>query len=141
MGSLGQTLELNVLDHMFGKTTYTAPVTHYIALFTLAPTSSGGGTEVTGGSYARVAVTNNTTNWSNATTTSGIGRKVNGTTFTFPAPTANWGTVVAFAVMASSAGVTLADYIAWGSLSPSKTINNGDGAPSFAAGSLVITAT
>ena len=34
----------------------------YLALFTAMPSDSGGGTEVSGGSYARVAITNNATN-------------------------------------------------------------------------------
>lgn len=54
------------------------------------PTSSGGGTEVTLGSYARVTITNNLTNFPAAA----LGEKRNATAFTFPAPTADWGVVV-----------------------------------------------
>lgn len=50
-------------DHLHRKTTFTSPATTYFALMTVAPTASGGGTEASGGTYARVAVTNNTTNW------------------------------------------------------------------------------
>jgi len=42
-------LEGKVLDHLLGRTTYTAPATVYVALYTSAPTDSGGGTEVSGG--------------------------------------------------------------------------------------------
>jgi len=53
-GSLSNYAENKVLDHVLGTTAYTKPTT-YVALFTVAPTDSTAGTEVTGGSYARVA--------------------------------------------------------------------------------------
>lgn len=49
-------LELELLDHVFGGASYTPPSNVYLALFTAAPSDTGGGTEVTGGSYARQAV-------------------------------------------------------------------------------------
>ena len=118
----------------------TGPTTLYVALLTAAPSDTGGGTEVTGGSYARVAVTSSLANWAG---TQGAGTTVassgtSGTTsnnnaVTFPAPTANWGVITHCAVYdASSAG----NLIAWGALGTSKTVNNGDAAPSYAAGAL-----
>lgn len=50
-------LEQKLLDHVFRSVTYTPPSTVYLAFYTSMPTDSGGGTEVTGGSYARQAVT------------------------------------------------------------------------------------
>lgn len=135
-GSFSDFLEAELLDHVFGDSAYTAPGTLYIALFTAAPSDSGGGTEVTGGSYARVAVTNNTTNWPNATGTSPTS-KANGTVITFPTATANWGTVVAFGIFDASSGGNL---IAWADLTTNKTINSSDTA-SFGVGSLTITLT
>lgn len=49
-------LEDALRDHVLLGDTYTAPATVYLALFSTATTDAGGGTEVTGGSYARVAV-------------------------------------------------------------------------------------
>jgi hypothetical protein len=46
-----------IRDHVLMNTTYTSPTTVYLALFTTATTEAGGGTEVTGGSYARQAIT------------------------------------------------------------------------------------
>ncbi len=133
MGSFGDFLELELLDHVFGAAAYTAPATLYVALYTVIPTdASASGTEVTGGSYARVAVTNNATNWPAAS----AGAKANGTAITFPAPTAAWGTVVGFAIYDAA---TLGNELAWGALTVNKTINNGDAAPVFAVGDLVIT--
>jgi hypothetical protein len=48
---------------LFGGTTYAPVATWYVGLFSVAPTDSTAGTELTGGGYARGAVTNNTTNF------------------------------------------------------------------------------
>lgn len=125
-------LEDEILDHILGNAAYSPPATVHIALFTAAPSDSGGGTEVSGGAYARAAVTNNATNWPAA---SG-GAKSNGTAITFPTPTANWGTIVAFAIMTASTGGNI---LYWGLITPNKTVNNGDPAPSFPAGDLDVT--
>ena len=52
--SFSDYLEAALLDEIVGKTAYTMP-TAYAALFTVAPSDAGGGTEVSGGSYARVS--------------------------------------------------------------------------------------
>jgi hypothetical protein len=119
----------SVLDALFGSGT---PATLYVGLYTAAPNADGtGGTEVTGGSYARVAVTNNATNWPAA---SG-GVKSNANAITFAAATANWGSVVSAGVFAALSGGT--PYY-FGNLDVARTVNNGD-AFSFAATQLVIT--
>lgn len=132
MGSKSDFAENTVLNLFLGAGAYTPPATLYAALFTVSPTDAGGGTEVSGGSYARVAVTNNTTNWPAA---SG-GSKSNGTQITFPTPTANWGTIVAFGLFDAA---TAGNLLYWGAISPSKTVNNGDPAPYVAVGALTIT--
>ena len=62
-GALSDYLENKLIDHVFRGTAYTAPGTVYVALFTSACSDSAGGTEVSGGSYARAALTTTTTNW------------------------------------------------------------------------------
>ena len=52
-GNLSNYLENKLIDHFLGTTTYTKPSAVYVALYTVAPSDAGGGTEVTGGSYAR----------------------------------------------------------------------------------------
>ena len=52
MAGFSDYLEDKVLDHVFGGNAYTAPSTLYVALYTVAPTDTGGGTEVSGGAYA-----------------------------------------------------------------------------------------
>lgn len=130
-GSFSDFLENELLDHVLGNAAYTAPATVYIALYTAAPTDAGGGTEVSGGSYARLSVTNNATNWPAAS----AGAKDNGVALTFAAATASWGTVVAFGIFdAVSAG----NMLLWADLTTSKTINNGDTAQ-FNANDLDVT--
>lgn len=117
------------------------PTTLYVGLFTTAPTDSTAGTEVSGGSYARVSVTSGTTAWNNTqgnttgASTGTDGTTENASTITFPAPTANWGVVTSFGIFDASSGGNLLIYA---NLTASKTINNGDAAPSFAAGALTI---
>lgn len=123
-------LESKVLDHLLGRTTYTAPATVYVALYTTAPTDAGGGTEVSGGGYARKAVTNDATNWPAASSST----KSNGTAIAFPEATANWGTVVAWGLFDASSGGNL---LYWGTLTQNQAVNSGSTA-SFAIGALTI---
>lgn len=50
-------LENELLDHVLRNSAYTPAATIYLALFTSSPGETGSGTEVTGGSYARQAIT------------------------------------------------------------------------------------
>lgn len=130
-GSKSDDLENLMLDTVLGGPDYVRPGTVYIELYTVAPTDAGGGTAVTGGSYVRKAVTNNDTTWPNAAGS----LKQNGTAITFIQATANWGTVVAFAIFdAVSAG----DFSYWGDLTVSKSVDSGDTAE-FAIGGISIT--
>ncbi|MDQ6989209.1 MAG: hypothetical protein Q9M19_04940 [Mariprofundaceae bacterium] len=106
----------------------------YVALYTAAPGETGGGTEVSGGSYARVLYNPSDTNWNAAS--AGNGLTDNANDIVFPAPTANWGSIVATAILTRSTG---GDMLLYGNLGTAKTVNNGDPAPKFAAGALDIT--
>lgn len=134
-GPVSDYLEGQVIKYWFQNDVGAAakPATIYVGLSTAACSDSGFGTEVTGGAYARVAVTANSTNWTGPTTNDGTVK--NGVVVTFPAPTANWGVVTHwFIADAASAGNLL-----WcAALTTSKTVNNGDAAPSFAVNALSI---
>jgi hypothetical protein len=130
--SFSNYLELELLDHVWGNSAYTAPATLYVALSTTTPADDGTNfTEPSGNAYARVAVTNNTTNWPNAAG----GAKANGTAITFPTATGSWGTVTHFGIFDASSG---GNCLGTGALSVSKTITSGDTA-AFSAGDLDIT--
>jgi len=135
-GSKTDYLESAILNGVLGGPAFSLPTTVYIALSTAVYSDAATGTsmsEVTGGSYARVAVTNNTTNWPSA---SG-GSKSNATVFTFPTASAAWGTVQSFYIIdAASTGNTLygADLVT------ARAIDTGDTA-SFAIGSITVSET
>lgn len=129
--SKSDALENALLDHVLGGGDYTRPANVYLALYTVAPTDSGGGTEVSGGDYARAAVVNNATNWPAA---SG-GVKQNGTAITFPEATAAWGTIVAVGLFDAASGGSL---LYWSNLTTPKVVDAGDTAR-FPIGSIQIT--
>lgn len=56
-GSFSDYSEDLVLDWLLTNAAATRPTAWYVSLYTVAPTDSGGGTEVSGGSYTRTAVT------------------------------------------------------------------------------------
>jgi hypothetical protein len=131
MGAMTDYLEGELIKHIFRTGSMADPSTLYIGLFTAAPTDSAAGSEVTGGSYARVSVAAADAQW--AAPSSGNGTTSNTNAITFPAPTANWGVVTAWGIFdAASAG----NLLVYANLTVSKTINNGDAAPSFASGAL-----
>lgn len=107
--------ESALLKHILGIASFAMPTGAYLALFTADPTETGSlVAEVTGGSYARQAIT-----W---------GAEANGTVtnsadIAFPAATAAWGTITHVAIMdASVAGNAL--YV--GALTASKNVANTD---------------
>ena len=63
MAAMTDYLENKIIDWLLRGQTFTPPATAYVALYTTAPTDSTAGTEVSGGSYARVAVTSSLANW------------------------------------------------------------------------------
>jgi len=130
--SLTDTLESALIGHLFRGTAYTAPATWHVGLMTTACTDSAAGTEVTGGSYARVAVASGTGTWAAVSAGNGTTSNVNAINFT--TPSAGWGTVTHFGLWdAASAG----NLLICQALTASKTINSGD-TVSFAAGALTI---
>ncbi len=129
-------LENGVLNHVFRAVAFpTIAASIYVGLHTADPLDAGTGTEVTGGSYARVGVVRATGAFAAPADNAGAQRTSNSAAITFASPTANWGTVTYVGVWdAATAGNLL--YSA--ALGTSRTINNGDQAPSFAIGALTV---
>ena len=128
MSGFSDYLEDKVLEHVFGGNAFTAPSTLYVALYTVAPSDTGGGTEVSGGAYARQTGTF-TVSGTNPTTAS------NTAAIEYPTATANYGTVVAVGILdASSSG----NLLAYSTLDSSKVVSSGD-VFRFNAGDLDIT--
>lgn len=136
MSAMSDYLENRLIDHVFRGVSYTAPTSLYFALFTVTPTDAGGGTEVSGSSYARVNLAPSTTNWSStggATTTTNPSAGTSGTTsnnvlVTFPTPSGSWGTVVAVGIFDA---ITTGNMLAWGPLTTNLTVTGSSTPVSF----------
>ena len=134
-------LENKLIDHLFRAGTFAKPTALWVALFTGAPSDAGGGTEVSGGSYARKNLPPSDTNWratqggtTGASTGTG-GQTANAVQIAFPAPTANWGTVSHFAIFDAP---TAGNLLIWDALTVARPILNGDPAPTFNLDALTI---
>lgn len=57
MASLSFALSNSLMNAVLRSTSYTSPGQVYLACYSTTPTASGGGVEVTGGSYVRAALT------------------------------------------------------------------------------------
>lgn len=133
MASMSDYLEVELRKHIFRTGSFTKPTALYIALFTAAPSDSGGGTEVSGGSYARVNVAPLDANWSAPDSTGGLTDNVAAITFT--TATGSWGTVTHLGIFDASSGGNLLFH---GALTASKTVGSGD-TFSIAIGALDVT--
>jgi len=111
--SFSNYLENKVMLHVFGGTSYTAPSTLYVGLYTSDPGEANTGTEVSGGSYARQSAAFTITN-NLASNTAAI---------EFPTATGSWGTVAYVGISDALSGGNL---LASGALTTSKTISSGD---------------
>jgi hypothetical protein len=116
MAEMSNYLENALLNATLNATTYTAPATVYVSLWTSDPTDAGSGTEVSGGSYARTAV-------SFATASGTSGNVLNDADVTFPTATASWGTVGWIGINDAATSGNLLYHTA---LDTSKTIDSGD---------------
>ena len=132
-GNKGTYLEDALLNWVKGTAFPAAPANLYVALYTATPTDAGAsGTEVTGGSYARIAIASS--GWSAISNGANGDQVSNAGVVTFATPTLTWGTVGWFALYDA---VTVGNEVYWNALTVSKTINSGD-TVSFAIGALVI---
>lgn len=111
--SLSNAFETTTLEWLFTATAVTRPTAWYLALYTVAPTDTGGGTECSGTSYARqsfaLSVTGDTAS--------------NSANIDFPTAGGSWGTIVAVGVFTAATAGTL---ITYGTLTTSKAIDTGD---------------
>jgi hypothetical protein len=114
MSEMSNYLENALINVTLRATSYTAPTTVYVSLWTSNPNDDASGTEVTGGSYARTAVTFAAP--SNGVTT-------NSADVTFPTATASWGTVGWIGI---NDALTTGNLLYHTPLDTSKTIDSGD---------------
>ena len=126
MSEMSDYLENALINGTLRGTTFTAPTTVYLALYTTNPTDADTGTEVSGGAYARQSITMGAP--SNGVST-------NSAAIEFPQATASWGTVAYVGIRDAS---TLGHLLYHTPLDVSKAIDTGD-IFKIAAGSLSVT--
>jgi len=107
-------LENEILDHILGTGSYTAPTTVYVGLSTGSFADDNSGTELSGSGYARVAAT---------FSAAASGTTSNSAAIEFPAATGSWGTVSHFGSFDAS---TAGNLLIHGAFTASKTIDSGD---------------
>ena len=143
MAAMSDYLENKLIDHCFRGIPYTAPSNLYVGLMTAAEGDAGGGTEVSGGSYARspaipcTATAMASTGGATTTTSPSAGTSAttsNNAVVTWAAaPTLSWGSIIGLGIFDAATGGNL---LAYGLLSTAKTVNAGDAPPSFAISAL-----
>jgi hypothetical protein len=114
MAEMSNYLENALINATLRNTSYTSPTTVYVALYTTDPTDADTGTEVSGGSYARQAVTFGSP--SNGVST-------NSASVTFPTASGNWGTVTHIGIRDAS---TAGNLLYHTPLDTAKTVNSSD---------------
>lgn len=132
LGRLGKAthyLVNKMIDLIFRGQAFTWPATLGLSCFTVAPTDAGGGTEVSGGSYARISLVpglmtlSGTQSAGSTSASSGSGGRIsNNSLLTHPAPTADWGDVLAVGVHDAA---TLGNLLYWQDLDDPITVLNG----------------
>ena len=114
MSAMSDYLENEILDHILGTGSYTAPTTVYVGLSTGSFADDNSGTELSGSGYARVSAT---------FSAAASGTTSNSAAIEFPAATGSWGVISHFGIFdASSAG----NLLIHGAFTASKVIASGD---------------
>ena len=114
MAEMSNYLENALINVTLRNTAYTSPTTVYVGLYTSDPGEGNTGTEVSGGSYARTAVTFGAP--SNGVST-------NSASVTFPTATGTWGTVTHVGILDA---LTSGNLLYFTPLDASKSIASGD---------------
>ena len=114
-------LENELVKHIFRTGSFTKPSALYVALYTAAPSDAGGGTEVSATGYARVQRDPLDANWAATSGTDGVTKNV--AALDFGTWTTGPTTVTHFAILDASSG---GNYLIWGALTASKTVNAND---------------
>ena len=122
MGALSHIMGAELDNYIFNNVVPTKRNTLYIGLYKSSPARSGGGVEVTGGSYARVPLVSGSTSWEYSVSSPGVQNKRK---IQWANPTADWGTVTHVGIFGSATG---SDMLFFGQLSAPITVKNGDGA-------------
>ena len=114
MAEMSNYLENALINATLRNTSYTSPAAVYIGLYTSDPTDANTGTEVSGGSYTRTAVTMGSPTDGVSTNTAAV---------EFPQASGSWGTVGWIGILDATSSGNLLYHTP---LDASKTISSGD---------------
>jgi hypothetical protein len=114
MAEMSNFLENALINATLRNTSYTSPAAVYVGLYTSDPTDANTGTEVSGGSYTRTAVTMGAPSNGVSTNTAAV---------EFPQASGTWGTVGWIGILDATSSGNLLYHTA---LDTSKTISSGD---------------
>lgn len=128
MSALSDYSEKLLIDWLMTNGSATRPTAWYVALYTAAPSDSGGGTEVSGNGYAREAVTFDAGSSPGGTTS-------NSGAVSFTAAGGSWGTITHIGIFDAS---TSGNLLWHGALTAPKTVGDGD-TLEFAVGNIDLT--
>ena len=118
-------LELKLLDHVLGSTSYSQPSAIYVALSTGSFNDDNSGTELSGSGYSRKLITFGTASSGSISSNSAV---------EFDTATGSWGSVGFFGLFDASSGGNLLYH---GAFTSAKTIATGD-ILKIASGSLTV---
>ena len=142
-GGLSDWLSNRLIDLLWRAQAYTWPNNQFCRLMTTAPSNAGGGTEVSGGSYAAQAIASTLTAWAGtqgdgttAPSNGTSGKTSNNDPVIFPSPSAGWGTVSHFRLDDAASGGNM---LFWGAMDAPRTVTGGGPQPRFNAAQLSIT--
>jgi hypothetical protein len=135
-GQKSSYLENKLLLNWLNASAFTFPATMYLALFTTLPVNGAGGTEATGGGYARLSVANNNTNWT--VTTNSVTNATAQTMFTASGPVSASAPIVGFGYYDAASSGNLLWYAP---VAVPAAITTSGQIPDFAIGTITITET
>lgn len=104
MANMTDYAEQKTAERLARGTADAIPATWYLALFTSAPSDVGGGTEVSGMGYARVAAPRNEATFGAATSVGGVMTSASLVDLAFPGSLGAWGTVTHYAWFDAATG-------------------------------------
>lgn len=130
--SLDVSVRNSLTAAVLGRVSYQGPATLHAALIVGASGPLSGGTEVSGNNYARVAITNNQTNFPAPS----AGATTNANVITWPTSTGAWGSVNAVRLYDAASGGNL---VGGATLTPAATVDATGITVSINAGQLSLT--
>lgn len=143
MAGITNAYQNSLIDFVFRAQTWTIAAGFGVALYSAAPGVAGGGTKLTYTGYADLSITRALANFagtqsagSTVASSGTTGTTSNNAVLTFGAPTAGGPQTAVATALLDGAVVAF-----FGNLTTSRTLNNGDAAPSFAAAAFSLSIT